>query len=120
MFDNWLIPLFAFLSGSLIPLVSKCYKFIVVRRKERARTVIIGLVNDVCVPQLTSLPFFSDYADLVYSDCNIGVLRCRTLSYALRHCDWVIANEGADVKVISPGDKQKIAEILNVNSVYFK
>lgn len=64
---------------------------------------IIGVVN--CWPEeLCELPEFTSYRKCLFSPFAIKVLRCRSISYALRHCDFVVARCADDPKIVNPDD----------------
>lgn len=64
---------------------------------------IIGVVN--CWPEeLSELPEFTSYRRCLFCPTAVKVLRCRSISYALRHCDFVVARCDDDPKIVNPDD----------------
>lgn len=84
----------------IIPLVSS-YRSVRLRRAEKK---IYGVVGRKLAPSLKHLQDYTDYKKAVYSPERKVVLHCRTLSYALRHCDFVCANPADDIKIYEPDD----------------
>jgi hypothetical protein len=87
------------LSLLLTVIVVPLFRILRERYKNRYKSCVIGLVAGTPLPDaLKPLP---DYTSLQKARADGGtcILHCRTLSYALIHCDFVCANEGTDPKI---------------------
>jgi len=55
------------------------------------RPVVIGVLSfDDIVGELASVPNFTSYRRARHANAKVVFLHCRTMSYALDHCDFVI------------------------------
>lgn len=71
----------------------------------RSCKTIVGVVNVSKLPDpLMKYRDFSDIKKAVNCSESVVVLHCRTLSYALQHCDFVCASLGNDNKIHTPDD----------------
>jgi hypothetical protein len=70
-------------------------------KEVRNDKTIIGIVGKV-PDQLLQYQDFTSYRKARLSEDKVVVLHCRTLSYALRHCDFVSAKSGNDEKIRDP------------------
>lgn len=102
------IPFLTLVIGFATPHVLKFLEW----RRERARRLFIGIVRCKTPECLTKYRDFTDYHKAVASGFKVVIVHCRTLSFALRKCDFVIANTGDDEKIISPNDEAAIDAIL--------
>lgn len=72
----------------------------------RANKMIIGIPSgSILPPALEKLPDYTDYKKALHSEFGKVVLHCRTLSFALRKCDFVVYEGNTDPKVHSANDK---------------
>lgn len=88
---------------AVIKLREECQRL---RKTLRRKVVIVGVVG--AEPNaLSRVPEFTDYNRAATSDAPLVLLYCRTLSYALRHCDYVSYDEDSpfrDPKIRKPQD----------------
>lgn len=68
------------------------------------RPMIIGVVGGRVPKALTPKKDFSSYKLAVRSHDEVVILHCRTISYALRKCDFVCADVKSDPKIHTPGE----------------
>lgn len=73
------------------------------RKTLRRNMTLIGVVGK-CPEPLKHVPEYTDIKKAVDSGHKQAVLYCRTLSFALRHCDYVSYITGSDEKIHTPED----------------
>lgn len=105
--------------GAAVMWVSTRIPLYIKRLQWRARRLYIGVVGWEAYDQATplidaNLPEFTTKQAAVKSGRPCSVIICKTLSYALRHCDYVIAQPNGDVKIIAPTNHARIRRILEV------
>lgn len=67
------------------------------RRELRKHVVLIGIPAGTRIPNvLKPLPDFINVKDAIIANVPFAILHTRTLSYALRHCDFVCYRSGSD------------------------
>lgn len=87
--------------GAFIVLIGKVRKL---RTAIRRKCIVVGVLHTVPsgfakYPDITSLNETKNYSSTIF------VMRCRTLSYALRKCDFVCCDSDyRDPKIYPPGD----------------
>lgn len=84
----------------IIPLVSSLRS----SKLKRSEKVVYGVVGKRLCEPLAHLPDYTDYHKAINSSDRKVVLHCRTLSFALRKCDFVCADMADDVKIYAPDD----------------
>lgn len=76
------------------------------RSQLKKKMKIVGIVSGSSVPpSLERTPEYTDIKDAIDSGHPQAIVYCRTLSYALRHCDFVVYKGGTDPKIHDPDDK---------------
>lgn len=95
------------IGGFLISLLRSYFQ----RRELRARRTVIGIVHCNIPACLTQYPDFTDYSKCAQAGYRLSILHCRNLSYALRHCDFVVTEENSDEKIINCHDTTRIIDI---------
>lgn len=86
------------------------------RRELRKHVTLIGIPAGTRVPQvLKPLPDFVQVKDAVIANVPFAVLHTRTLSYALRHCDFVCYRSGSD-PAIHTEDSPFWSDLLDAKS----
>lgn len=109
-----LIPVVAAAIGTVAGAIVTPLTLLSKGRKQRAEKTLIGVVKDVEIPAaLSALRRFTSYQKAVRSSDRVVVLLTRTVSYALRKCDFVVFDESSDGKVHPP--KDIFWETLNVS-----
>lgn len=86
------------------------------RRELRKHVTLIGIPAGTRVPPvLKPLPDFIQVKDAVLANVPFAVLHTRTLSYALRHCDFVCYRSGSD-PAIHTEDSPFWSDLLDAKS----
>lgn len=98
--------------GSVLTLVGKAVQSWLARRELRAQQMIIGVVNGPVPEVLKSYRDFTDFKKAVHSGLRVCILHCRTLSFALSHCDFVVADSDKDPKIIKYSDTDRLNAIV--------
>lgn len=94
---NSLVLVIGVLIGSIVALFLSLSKALKTLRKFRNQLfnykLIIGTVGNVEIPKcLRMCPDVTDFKSALLSEKRVVVMHCRTLSYALRHCHYVMTN----------------------------
>lgn len=90
--------------GGLIALVKGLSQLKHSLHELTSRPTIIGVVNCKVPVKLRPFKDFSNYRRAIHCTDGIVLLQCRSLSYALRHCDFVCADATQDPKIHKPDD----------------
>lgn len=77
----------------------------------RSDKVIIGVVGRV-PSELYPLKDYTSLSKAKRSSDEVVVLHCRTNSYALRHCEFVVSDVSHDEKVIDPRDHDALESLI--------
>lgn len=99
----------------LLPFLINTVRALRERRELRARRRLYGVIGNK-YPELLKQKHYVEFTDPLKferSGLDVGVLLCRNLSFALRYCDFVFAQEGFDPKIIDCDDDEQIRCILD-------
>lgn len=99
-----LIPIVTSVIGFLVGLIRYYKEVKELSRSLRDSKTIIAVVNTEIPDSLKKYRDFTDLKKAERSSETVVVLHCRSLSYALRHCDFVCAIASDDVKIHAPND----------------
>lgn len=98
--------------SSIITFLTPFYLKWKARTQAKADRLFIGIVRCKTPECLSGYRDFTDYNKALESGYKVVILHCRNLSYALRKCDFVIADAAEDEKIINPEDVAAIKQIL--------
>jgi len=76
-----------------------------------SKRMIIGIFRCAVPKALMKFPDFTDIRKARMHN-GVSILHCKNLSYALKICDFVIADVAHDPKIIAPDDEQMIKTIV--------
>lgn len=83
----------------------------------RSRCQIIAVFGTEVPPELRRLPLYTSYYKAKHCKYDLVVLLTRTLSFGLRKCDFVVAEEASDPKVIRPDNHDRLEALVSVDGV---
>jgi hypothetical protein len=104
IFLNVALPAIGTFLGFLVATLKNAGELKQAYRSLRGSKTVIAIVNAPVPETLRKYRDFSDIKKAMRCSDEIVILHCRTLSYALRFCDFVCAEASDDVKIHAPND----------------
>lgn len=100
----------SFSVGGIIGFFSK-------RLTTAARCQIIGVYGVEVPCELQHLPLYTNYRKARHCKYDLCVLICRTLSFPLRKCDFVVTDQGVDPKIVKPDNHARLTAITSCEGI---
>lgn len=94
-----------------VTLIRPVYNKIREYKALHSKRMIIGIFGCAVPKALMKFPDFTDIRKARMHN-GVSILHCKNLSYALKICDFVIADVAYDPKIIAPDDEQMIEAII--------
>lgn len=94
----------SFLGGTLLPLLVSGIRVLLDSRNRVKSQILIGICTDHLPDALKRFPDVTSWRKARYYHSDIVCVWCNTLSYALRHCDFVCGEKSSDLKIHAPDD----------------
>lgn len=94
----------SFLGGTLLPLLVSGVRVLLESRNRVKSQILIGICTDRLPDALKRFPDVTSWRKAKYYHSDIVCVWCNTLSYALRHCDFVCGEKSSDLKIHAPDD----------------
>lgn len=94
----------SFFGGTLLPLLVSGVRILLASRVRVKSQILIGICTDRLPDALKRFPDVTSWRKAKYYHSDIVCVWCNTLSYALRHCDFVCGEKSSDLKIHAPDD----------------
>lgn len=111
MIGNILLAIITPLATCICAFLPKLLEAKLESKKRKLQVTVIGVLNQEYENELPELPDYTDISKALHSKKDKVYLHCKTLSYALRHCDFVISdNVRTDPKIITSTEASVILQ----------